>query len=118
MKTPAEFDELMFFGRMKARYGAHIGKKSILSLRDYIGGMEYAFWLMDGTYGHFKYFGEFIDWYAETYIQDRNGYAAWWNHLLYTSGNFDNLAFDAFYGCFESFLEEVHHRKLPEPAFP
>lgn len=91
-----EFDELMFFAQIKARPGLYLGHNSLLSLRDYLFGMQHAFSI---TYQRnaFEYLKQFIDWYQATQIHDKNGYASLWNHLLYTSGGFDDQAFIRFF---------------------
>ena len=90
------FDELMFFAQVKEKPGLYMGKKSLLSLRDYIFGMHHAFAFYSAE-KQFVYFTEFVQWYMDEVIRDKNGYAAWWNHMLYTSGNHDDRAFDHFF---------------------
>ena len=41
--TELEFDELNFFAQVKKKPGLFLGKPSILSLRDQLFGMDYAF---------------------------------------------------------------------------
>lgn len=53
-------------------------------------------------------------WYHEEIIKDLNGYACWWNHILYTSGNDDAYAFESFFREFEKYLRDVHNVCLPE----
>ena len=112
-----EFDELVHFARLKKTPGAYFGKASLLSLRDNLFGMSEAF-----SYCHcednLKYFHSFIQWYNETVLDDKNGYACWWNHILYTSGNNDELAFDAFFRKFEEYLNDIHGLGLPEVDWP
>ncbi len=103
----------MFFAQMKARPGLYIGRKSLLSLRDYLFGMQHAFSIAYQQ-NAFVYLKEFIDWYQENKIHDRNGYACWWNHLLYTSGGCDDQAFDAFFKVFEAYLQKAHGLSLSE----
>lgn len=52
--------------------------------------------------------------YSARFVKEREAYAAWWTHLLYTSGCMDAVAFDRFFRYFEEYLEEVHHITLPE----
>ncbi len=108
-----EFDELMFLAQMKAKPGLYIGCKSLLSLRDYLFGMQHAF-LIVYQQNAFPYLKQFIDWYQANKIHDRNSYACWWNHILYTSGGFDDHAFDSFFKVFESYLQKEHGVALPE----
>ena len=61
----------------------------------------------------FPYFDQFVPWYDENYVKDQNGYAAWWNHILYTSANNDDLAFDSFFHYFELYLREQHEIVFP-----
>lgn len=107
------FDELAFFAKVKQRPGMYLGKKSLLSLRDQLFGMTFAF----RACGHpdaLYYFTAFIETYNKQLLElDGNGYACWWNHLIYTSGNCDNLAFDAFYINFESYLKREYQLTLP-----
>ena len=113
MNSNAEFNELVFFSRVKKRPGVFLGRKSLTSLRDQLFGMIYAF----SVCGHpdaLKFFKGFIEYYnSRLFINDQNGYVCWWNHLLYTSGGMDDMAFDAFYGQFEAYLLDEHSLKLP-----
>ena len=43
MRVTREFDELKFFADVKKRPGMYFGNPSLLSLRDWLFGMEYAF---------------------------------------------------------------------------
>lgn len=61
----------------------------------------------------FPYFDKFVPWYDENYVKDQNGYAAWWNHILYTSANNDDLAFDSFFHYFALYLREQHEIVFP-----
>lgn len=107
------FDELLFFAQVKKRPGAHLGVPSLLSFRDQLFGMMYAFsFCYQET--PLRYFNEFVQWYHNEVLPDKNGYACWWNHLLYTSGNMDELAFYDFFRCFESWLLEHHNIRLPD----
>jgi len=110
----AEFDELIFFAQVKKRPSAFFGKKSLISLRDQLFGMIYAF----STCGHpdaLKLFKGFITHYNDKlFLSDRNGYVCWWNHILYISGGMDDMAFDSFFKRFEEYLLEEHKLKLPE----
>ena len=109
------FDELEFFAQVKKRPGFFLGKPSLLSFRDQLIGMEYAFsfYCQESA---LKYFNLFVNWYHEEILRDRNGYACWWNHILYTSGNDDVRAFASFFGIFERYLLEVHNLCFPEVA--
>ncbi len=57
-----EFDELMFLAQMKAKPGLYIGCKSLLSLRDYLFGMQHTFSIVYQQ-NAFPYLKQFIDWY-------------------------------------------------------
>ncbi len=108
-----DFDELMFFAQMKAKPGLYIGGKSLLSLRDHLFGMQHAFSIVYQQ-NAFVYLEQFIDWYQANKIHDNNGYACWWNHILYTSGGADDQAFHAFFRKFEAYLQKEHGLSLPE----
>ncbi len=114
-KMGSEFDELTFFAQVKKSPALYFGKPSLLSLRDCLGGMTLAF-----SFCHeeeqFRYFNSFVKWYHEEIIKDLNGYACWWNHILYKSGNCDDLAFVNFFRAFERYLREVHGVSLPDLA--
>lgn len=45
--------------------------------------------------------------------KDKNGYACWWNYILYISGGFDDQAFFNFFRAFEKYLMDVHKLTLP-----
>jgi len=111
--TDFHFDELEFFARMKHRPGVFLGNISLMSLRDHLFGMDHAFRLCHQD-DALRYFFLFTDWYQNEIIKDWNGYACWWNHLLYVSGNNDAAAFFNFYKAFEQYLLEQHNLKLPE----
>jgi len=110
----AEFDELIFFAKVKKRPGVFFGRKSLMSLRDQLFGMIYAF----SVCGHpdaLKLFSAFIEYYNnKLFLSDQSGYVCWWNHILYTSGGMDDIAFDSFYRKFETYLLEEHNLVLPE----
>lgn len=107
-----EFDELAFFAKMKKRPGVFLGKPSLISLRDQLFGMEYAFSFCCQE-SPLKYFGLFVEWYHKEILEDFNGYASWWNHILYTSMNDDAIAFESFFRKFEQYLHDVHNVDLP-----
>lgn len=111
----AEFDELAFFAQVKKKPGLFLGKPSLLSFRDQLFGMDYAFsyYCQESP---LKYFKLFVTWYHEEILKDRNGYACWWNHILYTSGNDDVYAFESFFRIFEGYLRKVHHIYLPDES--
>lgn len=112
MRDTQEFDELNFLADVKRRPAMYFGQPSLLSLRDVLAGMEYAFsFFTDETPLH--YFRTFVTWYQNEKIDDQNGYACWWNHLLYTCGNDDRYAFERFYFVFERYLHDVHNISLP-----
>ena len=111
--TECKFDELLFFAQAKKRSGVFFGKPSLLSFRDQLFGMDYAFSFYRQE-SPFKYFHLFVTWYHEEIIKDLNGYACWWNHILYTSGNNDAYAFESFFRKFEEYLRDVHNVRLPE----
>ncbi len=108
-----EFDELRFFASVKNRPGMYFGEPSLLSMRDYLNGMKHAFHFC-GYEDKFRYFNLFREWYMENVIKDENSYAAWWNHMLYISGNHDRWAFELFFREFEKYLSDVHNLFLPE----
>ncbi len=108
-----KFDELEFFAQVKKRPGMFLGSTSLLSLKDYLCGMGYAFSFYDEE-NQFKYFDSFVKWYHDTIIKDKNGYACWWNYILYISGGNDTQAFSSFFRCFEDYLIQMHNTKLPE----
>ena len=107
------FDELEFFAHIKKRPGMYFGEPSLISMRDYLNGMEHAFHFC-GYEDKFGYFSLFREWYMENIIKDENSYAAWWNHMLYVSGGSDRQAFEYFFHRFEIYLSEVHNISLPE----
>ena len=109
----SKFDELLFFAQVKKKPGLHLGAKSLLSFRDQLYGMNYAFSFYSQEES-LKYFHLFVKWYHEEVLRDKNGYACWWNHILYTSGNIDADAFDSFFRVFERYLQDVHNVRLPE----
>jgi len=108
-----KFDELEFFAQVKKRPGLFLGEPSFLSFRDQLFGMEYAFSFYSKE-KPMKYLNCFIQWYHEEILKDQNGYACWWNHILYTSGNHDAYAFVSFFQIFERYLRDVHNICLPE----
>ena len=107
------FNELVFFAQIKKKPGIFLGKPSLLSLRDQMFGMDYAFSFCCQE-SPLKYFKSFVTWYHEEIVKDLNGYACWWNHILYTSGNDDSYAFDSFVMVFEKYLRDVHNVSLPD----
>ncbi|MBQ7887056.1 MAG: hypothetical protein IJ313_09215 [Clostridia bacterium] len=114
MDNDVEFNELVFFSKVKRRPGMFFGRKSLISLRDQLGGMIYAFSVC-GNPDALKLFKGFVGYYNNwIFHTDRNGYACWWNHLLYISGGMDEIAFDSFFRKFEAYLLEEHNLKLPE----
>ena len=92
----SQWDELMWFAQIKERPALWLGSKSLLSLRDHLYGMRHAFSLCLHN-DPMQYLRGFSAWYQKTVIRDQNGYGIWWNHILYTSGNCDAIAFDAFF---------------------
>lgn len=108
-----KFDELLFFAQVKKRPGVHLGKPSLLSFRDQLFGMDYAFSFYCQE-SPLKYFHSFVTWYHKEIIKDLNGYACWWNHILYISGNNDSYAFETFLNIFEQYLRDIHNVCLPE----
>ena len=115
------FDELAFLREVKARPGMYLGQKSLLGLRDLLGGMELGATaaLEDTGLPKKKLFpiwwDGFVPWYLERYVKDKNGYASWWNHMLYVSGNFDHSAFDYCFQIFDEYLKtELHLPALDE----
>ena len=75
--------------------------------------MEYAFSFY-AKESPFTYFNLFITWYQEEIIKDMNGYASWWNHILYTCGNNDAYALEEFFRIFERYLSDIHNVYLPK----
>ncbi len=114
MYQKQKFNELEFFANVKRRPGMYLGQTSLLSLRDQLFGMKYAFSFYCNESPLF-YFNSFVEWYHNEVLTDKNGYACWWNHLLYTSGNFDSYAFERFFVMFERYLRDVHNLSLPTP---
>ncbi len=112
INTDAKFDELVFFAQVKKMPGAFLGKPSLLSLRDQLFGMEYAFSFYSKE-KQLKYFELFVKWYHEEIIVDLEGYACWWSHILYTSLSDDAYAFESFFRIFEQYLHDVHNVCLP-----
>ena len=112
MKTTNNFDELKFFAEVKKQPCLFFGKPSLISLRDQIYGMYYAFSVCNYE-NPFNYFDLFKDWYHNN-LTDKNGYACWWNHLIYISGGNDSDAFHHFYKVFERYLKDKHNVSLPE----
>ena len=108
-----DFDELAFFARLKERPGMYFGRPSLRSMADLIVGMDYAFCLC-GKENQFPLFKAFIDWYHKEVIRDQNGYACWWNHLIYVSGGEDREAFAGFFRVFERYLKDIHAKTLPK----
>ena len=106
------FDEMDFFNRVKNQPALFLGKPSLLSLRDYIFGMQHAF-LACGYKNELKYFNLFTKWYLDN-STDKNGYYCWWNHILYISGNDDEKAFYSFFDIFEQYLKQKHDIYLDE----
>lgn len=109
----ANFDELTFFAQVKSRPGMYLGSASLRSLRDQLFGMDYAFSVC-GAEDPLKHFHSFVTWYHENVICDLNGYACWWNHILYISGNDDTYALKAFFDRFEQYLLDQHDLSLPD----
>lgn len=112
MQLDSKFDELHFFAQVKKRPGLFLGNPSLLSFRDQLFGMSYAFSFCCQE-SPLKYFNLFVDWYHKEILQDLNGYACWWNHILYTSGHNDADAFKTFFSVFERYLDTVHNLCLP-----
>lgn len=112
-ETEHPFNELAFFARMKERPGVFLGAPSLLSLRDQLFGMTYAFSCC-GQEDALHYFHLFVEWYHEKKIQDLDGYACWWNHMLYISGHNDAMAFELFFEYFERYIYDAHRLRLPD----
>ena len=112
MKNTKDFDELKFFAELKKRPGMYCRVPSLYSLRDYLTGMEYAFaFSFDDS--PLRYFNAFVNRYQNEIIKDTNGYACWWNHLLYICGNDDREALERFFAEFEQYLRNEHQTGLP-----
>ena len=111
------FDELAFFADVKNRPGVYFGKPSLLSLRDQLFGMDFAFSYCTSEHP-LKYIWLFVKWYHKEVLEDSNEYACWWNHILYISGNNDEYAFEVFFQKFECYLRDVHNICLPEADPP
>ena len=112
MESTNKFDELSFFAEVKKRPNLLLGKTSIISLRDFIFGMDYAFSACNRE-NQFKLFRSFTQWYYNNQA-DKNGYMCWWNHLLFTNGSDDAAAFHSFFRIFEQYLQDVHNVSLSE----
>lgn len=113
MSMETKFDELEFFAKIKKKPGLYLGMLSLMSLRDQLFGMEYAFSFYSKE-SPLVYFNLFIAWYQEEMIKDLNGYACWWNHILYICGNNDSYAFGEFFRIFERYLSAIHNVYLPK----
>lgn len=114
MNRVESFDELSFFAQVKKQPGMYMSKKSLLSLRDKLFGMNYAF-IVCGHPEALRLFKNFTEYYNNELLKnDQNGYACWWNHLLYISGGMDDVAFDSFFMEFEAYLVERQHMRLPD----
>ena len=66
--TDSKFDELMFFAQVKKRPGLHLGQPSLVSFRDQLFGMSYAFSFYCQE-SPLKYFSLFVDWYKCIFLQ-------------------------------------------------
>ena len=113
MENAQRFDELQFFAKVRKMPGVWLGKPSLLSLRDQLFGMRYAFELC-GQKDALNYCFSFVKWYEAGQVREENGFACWWNHMLYISGNNDEQAFDTFFRYFERYLKECRGLTLPE----
>lgn len=107
MRVDHKFDELAFFADVKKRPAVYFGQPSLISLRDMLTGMEYAFQFNQEP-AQLHYYRAFVAWYHNEILDDGNGYACWWNHILYVSGNDDRYAFERFFVIFECYLHDVH----------
>ena len=112
-----KFDELEFFARIKSRPCLFLGRKSLVLLDSFLTGMEFGFYY-SGKGECLPYFRKFTDWYFETVVRDKNGYAGWLNHMLYTSAYHDDMAFDCFFSKFERYLADTHGASLPRAEEP
>ena len=113
MEKAVTFDELALLSKIKTKPGLYFGRPSLKSLRDMLGGMSYAFSVC-GQPDALFYFSHFTKWYnAQLMEKDKNGYACWWNYILYISGGFDDQAFFNFFRAFEKYLMDVHKLTLP-----
>ena len=110
-----EFSELQHLAKIKARPGMYLGRPSLERLRERLWGMEEAFRLC-GQRDQLKYFFAYTQWYQENRVKDGNGYASWFNHMMYTSGLNDEEAFHSFFRGFERWLKEQHGLMLPDPS--
>ena len=113
MENVQQFEELLFFAKVKKMPGAWFEKPSLLSLRDQLFGMRYAFDLC-GQKDALKYSFSFIKWYEAGQVWSEHSFACWWNHMLYISGNDDRQAFVTFFRYFEQYLKECHGLVLPK----
>lgn len=114
MPERRDFDELAFFAGVKKRPAMYIGRRSLIGLRDMVFGMKLAFSFC-GERDALRYYTEFIERCNRRLMEtDSNGYSCWWNHMLYISGNDDELALMHFFREFERFLDEEYGEKLPE----
>lgn len=98
-----DFDEIKMWREIKNRPGMFFGQKSIIRLHSFLSGINYSI----GKDGCLSYFEGFNDWYMKKLnVDTNNAYTIWWNHILFTSGNSDSLAFDRFISYFEGYLQE------------
>ncbi|MBO5384167.1 MAG: hypothetical protein J6A30_07695 [Ruminococcus sp.] len=97
------FDEIKMWREIKNKPAMFLGQKSIIRLNLFLCGINYAF----GNANYLSYFKGFNDWYMKKFnVDTNNAYTIWWNHILFTSGNNDSLAFDNFIRYFEKYLQE------------
>lgn len=102
-RTAMEFNEIKMWNDIKNKPGMFFGKRSIILLNSFLNGIKYSF----EKNSCLLYFQGFNEWYMKKRnVDTNNAYTIWWNHILFTSGNNDDLAFDAFISYFEEYLQE------------
>ena len=98
-----EFNEIKMWNDIKNKPGMFFGKRSIILLNSFLNGIKYSF----EKNSCLLYFQGFNEWFMKKRnVDTNNAYTIWWNHILFTSGNNDDLAFDAFISYFEEYLQE------------
>ena len=107
-----ELEMLTMMAKMKTKPGVFFGRKSLMSLRDQLWGMMYAFDIC-GHEEAMKYFRSFTETYNAKLLE-KGSCSAWWHHILNESGESDEEAFDLFFRRFECFLWNEYGLKLPE----
>ncbi len=77
MSNYPEFNELEFFAKAKKRPGIFFGRKSLISLRDFLFGMSYSF-TVSGHSDALNLFDSFIAHYNnELFLTNQDSYVCW-----------------------------------------